>query len=155
MNFTSIFKGYRNWSEGAWIIHTALRVWSSHAVDSGSGFYQRIMKRSTDHENTFSPENINSIREYLSAASKAARKQTTRIPRYKVATRIERPYHVDEQRDGINIAEYMLQLDQESALTFLENLSIYWAANLPVPGNINDSSLEHGRYLYLLAEQME
>jgi len=78
-----------------------------------------------------------------------------RIPGYKVATRIKHPYHVDEQRDGIHIAEYMLQLDRESALTFLESLSIYWAANLPVPEHIDDSSLEHGRYLYLLAEQME
>lgn len=155
MNFTSIFEGYRNWPEGAWVIHTALRVWSSHAVDSGSGFYQRIMKRSTDHGHTFSPENINAIREYLSAASQAARKRPTRIPKQEVAARIEHPHHVDEQRDGIGIAEYMLQLDQESALTFLENLSIYWAANLPVPEQTNDSSLERGRYLYLLAEQME
>ena len=63
-------------------------------------------------------------------------------------------HYVNEQRDGLKIADYMLHLDLVSALTFLENLSIHWAANLPIAED-SSSFLEYGRYLYLLAEQME
>lgn len=119
-----------------------------------SDFYHRIMMRAKEYETTFSLQNITIIRQYLEdMPGYNTLMQTTIIPNNKMVAKIQKHYD-NAQRDGLRIAEYMLHLDRANALTFLENLSIHWAASLPVVAG-SDVPLEHGRFLFLLAEQME
>jgi len=118
-------------------------------------FYDLIMKRANDYENTFSAENIYRINQYLTELpAYDALVQDSKIPKNTYISTIQPSHHVDEQLDSLRIAEYMLHLDDEDALLFIENLTIHWAANLPLVA-ASDAALEQGRYLYLLAEEME
>ncbi len=119
------------------------------------GFYDRIMKQANDYENTFSAENIYRINQYLTELPDyAALVQHSKIPKNTFISTVQLPHHVDEQLDGIRIADYMLHLDEGDAQLFIENLTIHWAAQLPLVA-ASDACLERGRYLYLLAEEME
>jgi len=68
--------------------------------------------------------------------------------------RIKKVYYVNEQANGLCLSDYMLHLDREDALSFLENISIYWASNLLIDKDCV-AEFERGRYLNLLAEQIE
>lgn len=119
------------------------------------GFYDRIMKRAKDYENTFSVENIDRINRYLTELPDyTALVQDSKIPQNTFISTVQPHHHIDEQLDGLRIAEYMLHLDEGDALLFIENLTIHWAAQLPLVA-ASDAALERGRYLYLLAEEME
>jgi len=119
------------------------------------GLYDRIMKRANDYENTFSAENISRINRYLTELPDyAALVRDSTIPKNTFISTVQLPHHVDEQLDGIRIADYMLHLDEGDALLFIENLTVHWVTQLPLVA-ASDASLERGRYLYLLAEEME
>jgi hypothetical protein len=113
------------------------------------------MKRADDYENTFSAENTNRINQYLTELPDYdVLVQDTKIPKNTFISTAQHPHHIGEQLEGLRIAEYMLHLDDGNAQSFIETLTIHWAANLPVvPGS--KPSFEKGRYLYLLVEQME
>jgi len=120
-----------------------------------SNFYRRIMKRADDYESTFAAENIESIRKYLTGIpTYDTIVRHSKIPENKIVARIKNLHYVNEQIDGLCISDYMLLLDQENALSFLENLSIHWASSLPINKD-SVAQFEQGRFLYLLAEQME
>lgn len=119
------------------------------------GFYARIMKRAEDCERTFSAENLDLIRQYLiELPAYDVLVRDSKIPKNTFISTVQQTHHVDEQLDGLRIAEYMLHLDEGDALLFIENLTIHWATQLPLVAASN-ASLERGRYLYLLAEEME
>ena len=118
-------------------------------------FYRRIMKRAEDYETTFTAENIELARKFLTGIpSYETIVKHSKIPENKIVARIKNLYYVNEQIDGLCISDYMLHLDQENAISFLENMSIHWASNLRVE-NDSVAQFEQGRYLYLLADQME
>jgi hypothetical protein len=120
-----------------------------------SNFYHRIMKRAEDYERTFATESIKTIRKYLTdIPAYDIVVQDSKIPENKIVAKIHNPHFINEQRDGLYISEYMLHLNQDDALSFLENLSIHWASSLPVNSDTN-VPFEQGRSLYILAEQME
>jgi hypothetical protein len=120
-----------------------------------SNFYHRIMKRAEDFEVTFTPENIEIIRKILTGMpAYDTIVQVPKIPENKIVTKIHNQHFNNEQRDGLLVSEYMLHLDQDNALSFLENLSIHWASSLPIEKD-SDVPFEQGQYLYVLAEQME
>lgn len=120
-----------------------------------SGFYARIMKRAKDYEHTFSAKNLDLIRQRLTELpAYDILVQDSKIPIGTFISTVQSSYYESEQRLGLQIADYMLHLAQADAIAFIEDLSINWAASLPlIPGS--DPLLEGGRYLYLLAEQME
>jgi hypothetical protein len=120
-----------------------------------SNFYHRIMKRAEDYEVTFTAENILAIRKYLTdMPTFDSIVQDSKIPKNKIVARIHNPHFINEQRDGLSVSEYMLHLNQDNALFFLENLSIHWASSLHIEKD-SDVPYEQGRLLYILAEQME
>src|SRR5690606_32319586 len=96
-----------------------------------SNFHQRIVKRAEDYQTTFAKENIELIRKYLTGvpAYETVVKHS-KIPDDKIVARIKNVYYVNEQLDGLQISDYMLHLNQEDALSFLEIMSIHWASNL-------------------------
>ena len=120
-----------------------------------SNFHRRITKRAEDYESTFATENIELIRKYLGdIPTYETIVKHSKIPNDKIAARIKKVYYVNEQVDGLCLSDYMLHLDREDALSFLENISIYWASNLHTDKD-SVAQLEQGRYLNLLAEQIE
>jgi len=120
-----------------------------------SNFHNRITKRAEDYESTFAAGNIERIREYLTdiPAYETVVKDS-KIPNDKIVARIKKVYYVNEQVNGLCLSDYMLHLDREGALSFLENISIYWASNLLIDKDCV-AEFERGRYLNLLAEQIE
>ena len=124
-------------------------------LELNGGFYARIMQRAENYERTFSAENLNLVRQHLTKLpAYDALVRDSKIPEGTFISTVQLPYYESEQRLGLQIADYMLHLDQTNAMSFIEDLTIHWAANLPLVAG-SDPLLERGRYLYLLAEQME
>jgi hypothetical protein len=120
-----------------------------------SNFHRRITKRAEDYESTFATENIELIRKYLgNIPTYETIVKHSKIPNDKIVARIKKVYYVNEQINGLCLSDYMLHLDREDALSFLENISIYWASNLRIDKDCVEE-FERGRYLNLLAEQIE
>jgi hypothetical protein len=120
-----------------------------------SNFHRRITKRAKDYESTFATENIELIRKYLgNIPTYKTIVKHSKIPNDKIVARIKKVYFVNEQINGLCLSDYMLHLDREDALSFLENISIYWASNLRIDKDCVEE-FERGRYLNLLAEQIE
>ena len=120
-----------------------------------SNFHRRITKRAEDYESTFATENIELIRKYLgNIPTYEIIVKHSKIPNDKIVARIKKVYYVNEQINGLYLSDYMLHLDREDALSFLENISIYWASNLRIDKDCVEE-FERGRYLNLLAEQIE
>ena len=120
-----------------------------------SNFHRRITKRAEDYESTFATENIELIRKYLgNIPTYETIVKHSKIPNDKIVARIKKVYYVNEQINGLYLSDYMLHLDREDALSFLENISIYWASNLRIDKDCVEE-FERGRYLNLLAEQIE
>ena len=119
-----------------------------------SNFHRCITKQAEDYESTFATENIELIQKYLSdIPTYETIVKYSKIPNDKIVARIKKVYYVNEQVDGLCLSDYMLHLDREDALSFLENISIYWASNLHIDKD-SVAQLEQGRYLNLLAEQI-
>jgi hypothetical protein len=118
------------------------------------GFYACLMKRAENYKRTFSTENLDLLRQHLTELpAYDVLVRDSKIPQGTFVSTLQKPYE-SEQRLGLLLADYMLHLDQADALSFIGDLAVHWAASLPlVPGS--DPLLEKGRYLHLLAEQME
>jgi hypothetical protein len=94
-------------------------------------FHNRMVDLSNIPEDTFSEYSIASIKSYL-----------MRLPSYDEMTKNKRypanrivhlksPDHVQEYTKAQWLTEYMLHLDEEGALHFLESVAIMWAVELP------------------------
>jgi hypothetical protein len=103
------------------------QAWQQHI----NTFYQRIKARIYAAEQTFSPSSIATIHA-----------EVLRLPTYKslveqryypepMVVGIHNPHHAQEEAIARYLTEYMLHLNAEEALRFLEQVVILWAVQLP------------------------
>jgi hypothetical protein len=94
-------------------------------------FYDRMIYLSNHPEDTFSESSMVSIESYL--MSLPSYDEVTKEKRYPENGNfhLKIPSRVQEDKQAQWLTEYMLHLDEKSALHFLESVVIKWALELP------------------------